>query len=281
MILPYLISVSIPIIILLILYGLTSNCKENNHHIPYNNYNLRSVISYENEESFKVINFEKKHNIICVFVCCHNNEDDYNFIKNNINNVDFFVINSCHYPNLYTGKIKAIVGEKNYITRMNIGWDTTAWKEFILDNYNEMKDYNYVILANNSCRYDFKITNLIELAKKYQFFGLNESNELNPHYQSYFIIIRKDLFSSNDFVSYWKNMPKINCRQDAINHHELKFMKHFRDKGYSIGKYLKEFVQVYDINSYVNTPFKVDFVKKTALEKNGNKKIYEKQLISI
>ena len=251
------------------------NNKQNQQISP-----IKSTIlnNFSEKETFKINNFQKNNNILCVFVCCHNNEDDYNFINNNKDNVDFYVINSCYYPNIYTSKIKMLLPKENYLTRLNTGWDTTAWKEFILDNYNEILSYDYIILANNSCRYDFNIISLINIAKNYQFFGLNESKEINPHYQSYFIIIRKDLFNTKDFYNYWLNMPIISSRQDAINNHELKFMEYFLKKGYITGKYLKKFVQVYNIDSYIGLDFKVDFIKKTAIEKKENKNIYEKQL---
>lgn len=52
------------------------------------------------------------------------------------------------------------------------------------------------------------------------------------HIQSHFIAVRKSMFESVHFKSYWENMPMINSYIDAVGKHEAIFTKKFSDLGY-------------------------------------------------
>ena len=223
--------------------------------------------------------FEKDVNkkVACVMVCCNMSEEDYEFIKNNMDYCDFFVIDSCNHRQQYSKKISELLPPGRFRTRRNDGWDTTAWKEFIFENYDELKKYSYVILANNSCRYDFSIEDIISgmHADNADFYGLMCSNEITTHYQSYFIVVSSELFASKDFKDYWERMPKIYTRKDAIDNHELKFYENFHSKGWPCNTYYKEFVQPYYLSDYEHRSEVPKFIKKTAVENPVDKMRYE------
>lgn len=215
------------------------------------------------KESFTIP--KRKINVACIYVYNKPDELDYKFINKYKNDVKFYIVNSVD-PNSnkeWNNKIKNIK-EIIYIERENKGWDTTAWKETILKYYNELSKYDLVILANNSNSYDFDLRNLCTHAIDYDMYGLKDANEYWNHFQSYFIVIHKHLFTSDDFKNYWKNMPQINNREDAIHQHELKFKPHFDNLGYKLGVY-----DITKINPYIKTdktrPYNPETIKKIAL----------------
>lgn len=208
----------------------------------------------------------RKINPCCIYVCYKIDELDYKFISKHNNIIKFYVVNSIdenNQPNEFSNKIRKL-NNVVYIERPNNGWDTTAWKETILKYYNDLSKYDLVILANNSNSYDFDLRKLCAHAIDYDMYGLKDANDYWNHFQSYFIVIHKHLFTSDDFKNYWKNMPQINNREDAIHQHELKFKPHFDNLGYKLGVY-----DITKINPYIKTdktrPYNPETIKKIAL----------------
>ena len=169
-------------------------------------------------------NGNKKHSIICIYAAYNIDDYDYEFIRNNMDDCTFIVIDSMNVPYRNGTRLKNMKGVL-YRTRPNLGYDVTAWKEFILDNYEMIKSYEYVALVNNSCRYDFKITSALRdmASKNATFYGLNLCTLHVDHAQSYFIILHKSIVNSNAFYRHWLYMKPIETRDDAIWNHELTF----------------------------------------------------------
>ena len=221
--------------------------------------------------------FNKSRNICCIMVTCRIDKNDVNFILANRDVCDFFVINSCHSTahDIYASELEraGIV----YVQRPNIGYDTTAWKEFILSNYDLLCEYSMVILANNSCRYDFSIASYYEKAKQYQLYGLSIIGEDAPnqgkfpiHIQSYFISVRHDLFNSKFFEEYWISRPIIANRHDAIHQHELIFTQGMMRQGVKIGAlFTNPPFKLFDIETYKTLEYCPMIVKKATSDVHG------------
>ncbi len=133
--------------------------------------------------------------------------------------------------------------------RPNEGYDITAYKyglEYI--SYERLADYDEVLLMNSTMFgpiYPFSemfekmdaedvdfwgMTNFHEVP--YDPFGTIEYGYIPRHIQSFFMVFRRSLCESGDFISYWKNLPVINNYNEAVGYFETVFTKKFSDMGY-------------------------------------------------
>jgi lipopolysaccharide biosynthesis protein len=197
--------------------------------------------------SIKIIMFKRlfgkknhRHDIVretdikslCIYVSYIIDDDDIRFIENNKDYCDMVVIESINAPSLTNMRIKSMKGI-TYRSRPNIGYDATAWKEYVLDNIDNIRSYDYVLFVNNSCRYDFLIKDTIEdmRAKGATLYGLNRSHEYTDHIQSFYIIVHKSLTNTPEFLDHWRLMKPITDRHSAIHNHELTFTKNMKKIG--------------------------------------------------
>ncbi len=135
------------------------------------------------------------------------------------------------------------------MVRPNEGYDITAYKlgmEKI--GFNAEGAYDEILICNNTMFgpfYPFKEMFDAMNGKDVDFWGITNFHEvpfdpfktvkygmLPKHVQSFFMVFRKSLTQTEDFLSYWKNMPVITCYEEAIGFHEAIFTKDFADLGY-------------------------------------------------
>ena len=217
-------------------------------------------------------------NTLCIFASYNIDEDDIRFIEANKRYCNMVVIESVNVPSLTNMRIKNIKGI-TVQTRPNIGYDATSWKEYVLNNIDSIRKYDYVIFANNSCRYDFLINNVIKdmRIKGATFYGLNRSNEITDHIQSFFIIVHKTVTNTQAFYDHWKNMSPIIGRSSAIHNHELTFTGHMKDAGAVVDSLTTSDVLK---NSYVSEVYHIGmeklppFMKKKLLIQGTNRTKY-------
>ena len=220
--------------------------------------------------------------LLCIYVAYNIDDDDINFITNNCRECEFIVIDSLNRPYLNASRLSKNP-DVEYMQRPNIGYDVGAWKEYILKNYEKIKQYEYVVLMNNSCRYDFKLRNALNdmIRKHLTFYGLNKSPVHTDHIQSYFTIIHKDIVNRQEFINHWIFMRDITGRDDAIQGHELTFMQSMVKIGAKAGTLTTyDFIgsgyepERYNDNMGVVPPF----IKKKILRVPGIRTHYEKLL---
>lgn len=135
------------------------------------------------------------------------------------------------------------------IVRPNVGYDVTAYKIGIKKiGYNKDGAYDEILICNNTMFGPFyPFAEMFDaMAKKdLDFWGITNFHEvpfdpfgtvkykmLPKHIQSFFMVFRKSLTKTADFVNYWENMEKIENYEQAIGYHEVIFTKEFADKGY-------------------------------------------------
>lgn len=220
--------------------------------------------------------------VICIFATYNIDGDDIRFIEANKDYCTFVVIESLGAPSLFSMRIRSMDGVE-YISRHNIGYDVTAWKEFICNNIERLKTYDYVIIANNSCRYDFSIRDTIKDMKRKRatFYGLNYSWERAEHMQSYYNILDKSLVSSDAFIKHWEDINDVSGREDAIVKHELSFLQHMKAAGAKVA-----YVTDYGVikNGYEGSRYSPDmekvppFIKKKLLVMGTERSKYEQLL---
>lgn len=75
------------------------------------------------------------------------------------------------------------------------------------------------------------------------FWGMTDHGPMDPspvtlegvmpsHIQSHWIAVRRSLFLTEEWKSYWREMPPITSYQDSILHHESRFTEHFERLGH-------------------------------------------------
>lgn len=141
------------------------------------------------------------------------------------------------------------------IVRENEGLDVWAYKtalEYV--GYDHLVDFDEVVMFNHTMMgpvYPFSEMFQSMSAKELDFWGISEfyQTDFDPfgtmkdgyipnHIQSYFMVIRRSLAGTKDFIEYWKNMPMIHGYLDSISRYETQFTKTFEDLGYRWGVYL-------------------------------------------
>ena len=120
------------------------------------------------------------------------------------------------------------------IVRPNEGYDFGAWKEYIVENYDYIKQFDNLLIANDSF---YKVASMDEVIEK----GLNSDFDLygikyradRLFLESYFINIKKRVVNSECFINFWLSMPEIKSWGDACGYGEARFTEYFRSYGFS------------------------------------------------
>lgn len=130
--------------------------------------------------------------------------------------------------------------------RENMGFDAGAYKDAILNfvGIEEIRKYDELLLMNDTFYgpfYSFK-----KIFKKMQYsradvWGMTMHPKFewngemrNEHIQSYFLLIRKDVLTSEIFYQYWKKLRYPKSKEDAIIDFELKFSRLMCENGFLI-----------------------------------------------
>lgn len=139
-------------------------------------------------------------------------------------------------------------GVDKIIKRPNTGHDFGAWKEYIIKNYEYIKQFDNFLIANDSF---YRVAAMDDVIKK----GINGNADLygikytqNRNFlESYFINIKKRVVNSKCFLDFWKSMPEIKGRRDACDWGEAKLTSYFvsrkftsqdfKDKAYNLNIY--------------------------------------------
>ncbi len=135
------------------------------------------------------------------------------------------------------------------LVRPNEGYDITAYR-YGLDHVSldKLSDYDEVILFNSTLFgpiYPFSEMFMAMNKEDVDFWGMTTFHEvpfdpfgtieygyIPTHIQSFFMVFRQSLTKTDDFKSYWSNLPKISNYNEAIGYFETVFTKKFSDMGY-------------------------------------------------
>ena len=194
--------------------------------------------------------------------------DDYNiYLLNDLKkNVDYLlVVSNGKLTKEGYQKFEAV--SDRIFERENKGFDVWAYKEGLqvmgweaLSKYDEVIMLNY---TNYGPVYPFKEM-FDEMDKlNVDFWGITEHYGLTfdpygkckygyipRHIQSSFIAVRNNFLMSNDFKSYWDQMPEVHDYADAICLHEAIFTEDFTRRGYKSAVYVK----TEDLKSFSDYP---------------------------
>lgn len=140
------------------------------------------------------------------------------------------------------------------LERKNIGFDVWAYKEALEEiGWDTLKAYDELILCNFTSYgpiYPFEEMFTQMEKRSCSFWGVTkhpeQSNYLLPnkqgwiheHLMSHFIVIRRDMFTSDAFQRYWNNMRPIKTKVESTAYHETQFTKYFEELGYKSDAYV-------------------------------------------
>ncbi len=132
--------------------------------------------------------------------------------------------------------------------RENIGFDVWAYKSALEEfGADRLAEFDELILMNytwfgpvQSFEPVFERMNALEV----DFWGITEHDGMTPnpytlidsmhsHIQSHWIAVRRSVFESDAWRSYWAEMPMITSYIDSIINHESRFTHHFESLNFT------------------------------------------------
>lgn len=170
-------------------------------------------------------------------------------------------------------KINEIVDE--CYQRENRGYDAGAFKDYFLNvSYNELKDWDEILLTNSTYFGPLFSWNEVfdKMSRlKVNFWGLsrhcgggyNKYFEQNTpeHIQSYFILVKKEIFLTEDFRNYWKQMAYPKDFKDTVTKFEFSFTSYWLDRGFVYDTYLEQCAEGKKITSKGTVVFQEDYAQ--------------------
>ncbi len=133
--------------------------------------------------------------------------------------------------------------------RENIGFDVWAYKEAMeVCGEARLADFDEIVLMN--CTFFGPVGSFDDLFERMDartdldFWGITEHGlskqvragkvqPLEAHIQSHWIAARRSLFTSEEWKTYWREMPMIVSYDDSIARHEVRLTTYFTDHGYT------------------------------------------------
>jgi rhamnosyltransferase len=155
----------------------------------------------------------------------------------------------------------------NILVRENNGFDVWAYKAGLeYFGWDKLAEFDETILMNYTFfgpLYPF--SEMFEAMKKrnVDFWGITKHHKVNfdvfhtceygyipEHIQSNFLVIRKNMMKSQEYQSFWENMPKINSYGESVGKYEVIFTKKFKEKGFKADVY----INTDDLEGYTRYP---------------------------
>lgn len=132
------------------------------------------------------------------------------------------------------------------LERENSGFDIWGYKHGLDHLGDAVAEYDEVILANDTWFGPVRpFDPVFERMDKQElhFWGMTDHLRVEPnpfthrdylayHLQSYWLVARKELVASTEWVDYWANLPVMNGYEDAVVKHEAVFTERFTSYGF-------------------------------------------------
>lgn len=167
------------------------------------------------------------------------------------------------------------------IQRENKGYDFWAYRAgFFSIGSEKLKTFDEIIFANSSVYGPiYPFFELFEKMreKRVDFWGITKhqkTKNIKEHIQSYFFVVRKNLFLNPIFRLYFENLRKIKNKKEAIKHLEINFTEYFQNKGFKWGVFVDDDILNYGVKNYhqylsylAAEKFRCPVIKKTIFAK--------------
>lgn len=113
---------------------------------------------------------------------------------------------------------------KSITVRKNEGYDFGSWKFGIQEYYEDIINYDGLLLANDSVYGPiFDLTHFIDTVErsKCDVMAMTDSNEIDFHLQSYFVFYKQHVVKSTIFKKFWDNVSIQGDKWDIIKRYEI------------------------------------------------------------
>ena len=147
---------------------------------------------------------------------------------------------------------------RQILIRKNSGYDFGCWSHVIRKNYDELCEYEGVLLANDSNwgpLNDFSDTfsKINSHLTDVDFLGLTSSTTPTWHLQSFFVMYSRKVFTAPYFKQHWFNVGLQDSKFDIIMNYEVSWCTRLRRLGF-------QGMSLY-VDSTANNPTHVDWEK--------------------
>lgn len=131
---------------------------------------------------------------------------------------------------------------KTFINRENEGYDFGSWRDGIKSiGFENLSQYTEIVLANDSCYgpvYDIeKMFAKMDQTNDLDAWSITTSYQTSTYMQSYFLVLRKNVFQQEFFINFFKNIGDRKDKIDYIIEFELGFSKLIIQNKCKIGAY--------------------------------------------
>ncbi len=149
------------------------------------------------------------------------------------------------------------------IVRSNQGWDGGAYAEFFINHFSpeELEQYDELTIVSHSSYGPFfplsEMYDAMDQRTDLDFWGMCDIDQFKDvyhginivpyHVQIFFLVVRKKMLHSPDFMRFWRELPILTSHTTAVNDFEVKFTTFFNSLGYKSGAYVN-LTQNNDIN---------------------------------
>lgn len=142
------------------------------------------------------------------------------------------------------GRLEAVADD--VIVRPNEGYDIWGYKCGLDAVGDGIAEFDEVVIANDTWFGPIQpFAPLFERmdGRPLHFWGMTDHVRVEPHpftnsgylpyhLQSYWVAVRREMFLSEEWRRYWRELPEMNSYSDAVVKHEGVFTEHFTDLGF-------------------------------------------------
>jgi len=139
----------------------------------------------------------------------------------------------------------AAVGDE-VLERENRGFDIWGYKDGLDHMRDRIDEFDEVVIANDTWYGPVRpFADVFEQMDRraVHFWGLTDHARVEPHpftqtgylpyhLQSYWVAVRRDMLASEEWQSYWRDLPEMTSYSDAVVKHEGVFTEHFTRAGF-------------------------------------------------
>ncbi len=125
------------------------------------------------------------------------------------------------------------------IVKQNIGYDFGAWRTGIEIMSDKLRQYEQLILCNDSVYAPlFDLNEMFkQMDRKFDFWGITDNYQHKHHIQSYFMVFSRKVFLEKYFLDFWKNIKVFKHKESIVRNYEIGLTKLIRSKKYTYGAY--------------------------------------------
>lgn len=196
-------------------------------------------------------------------------------------------VSCCDLPVEEISKLNGIVSY--VIAEKHDEYDFGSYKRGFLYLKDRLNEFDELIFANDSCYGPLYPLNKVfsKMEKEVcDFWGITKNNygykkklchffAKRPHIQSYFIVFRKDVFTSDLFVDFMKSVEHQNIKKQIVSKYEIGLTELFVKHGFKFKTYINAYENINNIVvlkwRQIIEKYQMPFVKKSLFDlKNTN-----------